>query len=218
MNIGIIGSSGRLGAVLYKILNKEHSVLSCEKKECDKYVIENSDLVFLCVPFKETMDIISKFNENNKLIEVTSIKTPFKKFKGKITSIHPLFGPYTFNKNGFKNIIFINDISPYDKKHIVEGIFPSYNILEMSADEHDRFVSIQLVLPYILSILSSKYTSEKAMTFSMSILKKINSIYINENREALYDTIIYNPYSLDIIKSLSSELEKLGGVMNDIHS
>ncbi|MGC8672741.1 MAG: hypothetical protein ACP5TO_04465 [Thermoplasmata archaeon] len=218
MKIGIIGSSGRLGKVLTKILKRKNTVIACNKPECDRSVIENADLTFLCTPLKDTIQIITEFKNVNNLIEVTSIKTPFLKYKNKIISIHPLFGPRSYNKISFKNIIYITDISIEGTKEKIVNLFPDYHILDMTAIEHDKFISQQLVFPYILSILSNKYNLDNAYTNSAFITRKLSYIFENENKEVLFDTIIYNPYSIEIIRNLNFELNKIGGIIDDFHS
>jgi Prephenate dehydrogenase len=73
-------------------------------------------------------------------------------FSEHIISIHPLFGPESYEKN--RNMIFINDISSKNSLSIIKELFYGYNIISMTAVEHDRLIGELLVKPYIFSYIS----------------------------------------------------------------
>ena len=96
MKILIVGSSGRFGATLLHLFNDYgHEVRGIDIQDYGKLKEEMkmAEFVFLAVPASLALNIINEFGASGKIIEISSSKDPFKKFAGKIISIHPLFGP-----------------------------------------------------------------------------------------------------------------------------
>lgn len=217
MKVGIIGASGRLGGTLLKILKTRNEVIECNSPECNREVIEKADLTFLCTPLNESVKIISHFSTDGTIVEVGSIKAPLVKFQGRIISIHPLFGPMTYSDSAYRRILFIENISADGSYELIRSLFPEYEIIGMSSWEHDALMSRQLVLPYIISIISRHYQTSEEITLSRSLLNRVIAISRNENEEVLMDTIRLNPYTREILDTLANEISRIGGMINDLH-
>ncbi|PYB68961.1 MULTISPECIES: prephenate dehydrogenase/arogenate dehydrogenase family protein [unclassified Thermoplasma] len=181
MKAAIIGREGRIGRVISDILQNNGVEID-----------DDADLAFLCVPIRPAIDYIEK--GGHTYVEVSSVKSAFKRFAGSIVSIHPLFGPSSYRDGMHRTIVFINDISNVKYKEIIEEMFRGYEIVSMSAEEHDRMMVNDMIIPYLMSMIA-KRTDAKYRTRSFDLMKSLASIVDGENQEVLMDTIKLNPYA-----------------------
>ena len=107
MHLLIIGSRGRLGKTLLKIFPDSYGI-DIDNSENLESEIQKADFTFLAVPLEATLNIIRNFPEYKGFIDLTSVKSKVIEFSERIISIHPMFGPESYEKN--RTIIFINDI------------------------------------------------------------------------------------------------------------
>ncbi|MGC8609551.1 MAG: hypothetical protein ACP5UV_06770 [Thermoplasmata archaeon] len=199
MKLKIIGKDGRFGSVIAKIAAKNGNEI----------VDNGQDYTILAIPSEPTVDYISKHNEN--IIEVTSVKEPIKPFRDRIISIHPLFGPMTY-EDGIHNILlFINDISIRGSIKTIREIFYGYRIVELSAEEHDRKMVETLVIPYMVALLSTHIRSD-FLSRSFERFSQLSGIVEGENMDVMLDTIRKNPFSDDALKDVCN---KMRGIFND---
>jgi prephenate dehydrogenase len=219
MKVLIIGSSGRLGTTLlslFRSIGIDTYGVDLHNADISRTAMEESDLVFLCVPIGTAKKMIDSLEHSQKFVEVSSVKKPFIEYAGKIISIHPLFGPLSINKEDLRNILFISDISRKGSKKLIEDLFPGFNIIQIRSVDHDRLMVQLQVIPYLLSILSSRISTETALkTRSRIILDHISSIFSSQSPEVLADTIRLNPFSKDAFGSMKRTLEELGGELFD---
>jgi len=209
MKIAIVGYKGRFGSVLSKIL-EEHEIIRVDKGDDINKSIRESELAFLSVPASEGIKIIKNCSEKEKIVEVSSIKRPFFEFRKKIISIHPLFGPRTYNDEKFRNIVFIDDISIDGSMDIIREIFKGFRIIVMNSEEHDKFISEQLVLPYILSVVAKNVSKDNnILTGSKRILEDLKGIAESESPIVLRETIGLNKHSMEKFREIEKEIKYL---------
>ncbi len=201
----IIGYKGHLGSVLLKLFPDSYCVDMNNKDELKRY-LEISDYAFLAVPIDEEKSIIKNNLGFTGFIDLSSIKNEIVEFKDKIISIHPLFGPLSYEKS--KDIIFINDISYEGTIAVIKRLFKNYNIIPMSYNEHDKLISEILVKPYILSYISDSLNSEIKTNSYIKFLN-IYNIKNNENIENVLNTIALNRNSYKIIEEMEKKLDAL---------
>ena len=168
--------------------------------------LKNAEITFLAVPLKVTLDIINKHSDYRTFVDLTSVKSPMKKYSGKIISIHPMFGPSSYKTN--KEILFINDISSVNSIKTVSGLFEKYNIIPLTADQHDELMGELLIKPYILSYICDGVKSN-IETNSHKKLLDLLSIKDDENQEIMLDTIILNCNTRKIIDEMQERLDYL---------
>jgi len=197
MKIGIIGSAGRLGLTLATYLSSNNLTVRCSSKKCDEETIEDSDFSILCVPSDQAIEIISNTNYPERCIEVTAVKSVMLSLSQKFISIHPLFGSKTIMNNKFRNIIFVKDLSFPGSEKTVNTLFPGFNVVSMTADEHDRFMLSQLVLPYIVSIMQQGFP--EPLTFSATLLNHVKHIISDESRQVVSDILTKNPHVKELV-------------------
>ncbi len=212
MRILVIGSSGNFGSTLVAFLRGNgHEVTGIDRDDEIPGLLKDYEACFLAIPLNGIMEYISR-NEHPMLVEISSVKTPMKKYSNRVVSIHPLFGPSSIGNPEFRNILFINDISQPQSLKSIEFLFPGFAITSLTADEHDRLMVELLVRPYILSILSSRTSSGTTRNVTCTSHRKLldlSSISMAESREVLLDTIRHNPYSKEALKNLRDEMDGL---------
>ena len=215
MRIIIIGSRGRLGSVLSSMFTSAgHIVVGIDISNAGilDQEIRGADIAILTVPIAESIGLLKKYAPACPIIETSSVKRPFKEFRNVVISIHPLFGPLSVDEEGMNNIAFIRDISPAGSIDIVRSLFPDFNIISMTAEDHDQ-LAIQLqVIPYIISILSSRLmTDTDVSTRSRNALAALARVSGAQNGEVLKDTIRLNPYSKSAFTRILEVLNEIGG-------
>ena len=208
----MLGSSGNFGSALTNYLRKNgHRVSGMERGQRSPAPTDEFDACFLAIPLKEAIEFLEA-NSHPKIIEICSVKTPMTRFRDRVISIHPMFGPISIGNPDFRNIIYVDDISPPNSIGIIEELFPDFSIESMSADEHDRLMVELLVKPYLTSILASaisKPVQWKTSCTSHKAFQKLASISANESRGVLNDTIRHNPYSRQALDELKESLATL---------
>ena len=215
MRIIIIGSRGRLGSVLSSMFTSAgHIVVGIDLFNAGilDREIPGADIALMAVPIAESIRLLKRYTPVCTIIETSSVKGPFKEFRNGVISIHPLFGPLSVDEEGMNNIAFISDISPAGSIDIVRSLFPDSNIISMTAEDHDR-LAIQLqVIPYIISILSSRMMADTDVsTHSRKALSSLARVSGVQNGEVLKDTIRLNPFSKSAFTRILETLNEIGG-------
>jgi len=205
MHLLIVGSQGRLGKTLMKIFPGSSSI-DLENEDRLQSELAKADFALLAVPTDATANIIRSFPGYRGFVDLTSMKYHMEEFSGHIISIHPLFGPESYETN--KTIIFINDISTPDSLDKVRELFNGYRIISMNAREHDYLMGELLVKPYIFSYISEAGNADIATGSYIKFLE-IEKIKHNENPEIFLDTIKYNERTMEIIINIEKKLDEL---------
>lgn len=216
MEILIVGVNGSFGrAAKDYFIGNGHRVSGIGRNDPLPDDCGAFDACILAIPVTEVEKYTEKFRDC-PLIEISSTKDRVRKFRGKIISIHPMFGPRSIGNNRFHDIIFITDISPVGSDKLVATLFPGFNIVRMTADEHDKAIADLLVKPYVFSLLAGMLDiGEYGITCtSFNALHDLAEIAITENSRVLEDTIRFNPHTREILVKIREEsgrlLETLG--------
>ncbi|MCL5732823.1 MAG: hypothetical protein M1285_05445 [Candidatus Thermoplasmatota archaeon] len=212
MRIAVVGYTGRFGSAAMKLLKDAgHTVIPVHGVDFTEEMLDSLDYALLAVPIRAALNIVSSCRDPGKLVEICSVKSPFRPFAGKIISIHPLFGPSTLNSQNTRNIIYIDDLSTPGSIDIIKQMFPGSFIRIMSSSDHDRAMIDLLVRPYILSMLadSTGKAQTDLTTRSSRMLSEFEGIYSDESREVMMDTIALNPYSMDILAKIRDRLDRI---------
>ncbi|MCL4341775.1 MAG: hypothetical protein M1431_06760 [Candidatus Thermoplasmatota archaeon] len=218
MKIGIVGYGGRFGSAAMNYLGSRGiSTIGIHGREFNDRFMDEVDFAILAVPVSAALSMIQGSSQREKLIEISSVKRPFKMYAGEIISIHPLFGPLTIGNESFRDIVHVSDLSVEGSEGIVSGIFPDSVMRSMTADDHDRLMSDLLVKPYILSIIGHEmgWESHDVKTGSFLKFQSVASILDSESPDVLMDTIRLNPYSADVLQSALRALNSIIGSPKD---
>lgn len=218
MRIAVVGYTGRFGSAAMRLLGEAgHTVIPVHGLDFTDRILDSVDYALLAVPVHAALTIAGDCKDPGKLVEICSVKSPFRPFAGNIISIHPLFGPLTLNSGNQRNIIYIDDLSTPGSIGIIKQMFPGSSITSMSSSCHDRTMIDLLVRPYILSMLadSSGKAETDLTTRSSGMLSEFESIYEDESRDIMMDTISMNPYSMDILVKIR---DRLGSIIENVEN
>lgn len=219
MKVSIVGSRGRIGSALKdKIIQNGHEITGefNRGESPDPEILSRSDATILAVPIEDAKLIIENHGSQSRMIELSSIKVPMKKFSNGIISIHPLFGPASYSNPKFSTILFINDISESGSLDLIRNLFTTNQIVSVTAEEHDRAMADLLVAPYLISILAKRVLAaeRKYATPSYTNLQKVASLLDGENPSVVGDTIALNEFTGSVIGQIEEELNRIRGDLN----
>lgn len=208
-----------MGSTLFRILSESgNSVTGIDFHNNGNMddLIDQADVAVIATPFNATVDYLNDLSSRITCIEVTSSKCAMQKFRNRMISIHPLFGPHSFRNSSLKNIIYISDISPSGSLKLLQTLFADFNIIPMTAIEHDFLISRIQVIPYIMSLLAKQLSYNTVIkTRSKNILDAVAAICDEQNMTVLRDTIVMNPFSIDVFDEIEKQVKRLGGEMSD---
>lgn len=222
--VSIVGF-GRFGQTLYRLIKDDFSVIIYDKSPIfhaeltkDTIIAEkvadiySSEVIFYCVPISVFEDVIADhkkyFKDKHLLIDVLSVKIhPAKVFKKYIKGIktqviltHPMFGPDS-SKNGFEGLPLIIDKFMADNNNFIfwKGYFQSkkLNIIEMSAQDHDRLAANSQGLTHFIGRLLNDYHLKNTPIDSMGTKKLLEVVdqTCNDTWQLFTDLQHYNPYT-----------------------
>jgi prephenate dehydrogenase/chorismate mutase/prephenate dehydrogenase len=215
MKITVIGSSGRFGGFVSEYLRSHGNIVtSIDLNPALKSLTESllsSDISMLATPLKETISYVEEYSDVAHLLEVCSVKAPFKKYSGKILSIHPFFGPESFNDPSKRKIALITDICPANSESIVKKLFPDCSILKMDSNEHDHMMAYEQGLPYLISLyFKESAQSISPFTGSGRILKEIIRLSDKESIEVMKNSIRENPEVNILLSKMIEFFKQIG--------
>lgn len=213
MKIALAGSSGNFGRLAGDLFTKNgHSVTGIARDKLDSTDFSKFDVFFLSVPVTEVGKYLQSCGDC-PAVEISSVKEPIRKYRGKVISIHPIFGPRSIGNPDFRNIIYVDDLSPENGAETVNRLFPDFRLVHMTAEEHDRAMVEVLVKPFFMSRIASEISGGD-LEFngpSQMVLRQLASISASESSGVLEDTIRLNPFAkpaLSEIVQASRKLEK----------
>ena len=235
MGIGIIGF-GRFGRLATRYLAQDCAVvvhsrhsheneikaLGARQTNIDEVCAQ--EIVLLCVPIsamQKTLQSIKKMLRKGAIVaDVCSVKSyPAKLMKAilpnhvQILATHPLFGPDSAGETlkgrsivlcdvriGKKELARIRD---YLKKRGLE-------VIEASAQEHDRETAISLFLNHYLAraALGAGHKDIRMKTKNYDRLNEIIETVKNDSLQLFQDMHRYNPYAKKAIAAFKKSLQE----------
>ncbi|PVX33486.1 chorismate mutase [Pasteurella langaaensis DSM 22999] len=227
--IVIVGGNGKLGGLFARFLRAScyhvQALGSHDWQSADK-ILENSDVVIVCVPIAKTLETIERLQpyltENMLLTDLTSVKRqPLEKMlnvhKGAVLGLHPMFGP---------------DIASMAKQVVVrcDGRYPERyqwlldqitmwgaKVFQVDATEHDRSMTYIQALRHFSTFANGYHLSRQPIKLS-NILALSSPIYRLElamigrlfaQDGGLYaDIIMDKSENLEVIESLQQSYEE----------
>ena len=231
-SVGIIGF-GRFGKVLANILQKGFYIKAYDLNPNDafpgveftdlKYILKEK-VVFISVPIRHfesvILEISSKLNDGTTIIDVCSVKkhpvdimeTNLPDNVG-IIATHPMFGPDSFRSNNRLKMMMseINDI--YDQFNFWRRFFSDQGIqiIEMSADQHDRMAAQTQGVTHFLGRMLKDYAIRNTSIDTQGFCDLLDLVdqTCNDTWELYTDLQLYNPYTEDMIDKLKLATESL---------
>ena len=215
MKITVIGSSGRFGAFVSEYFRSHGNIVTSFDQNASKRRLTESlfasEISLLATPIKETISYVEEYSDFAHLVEVCSVKVPFRKYSGKILSIHPFFGPESFKDSSRRKIALITDVCPAGSEFTLKKLFPDCSVIKMDSDEHDRMMASEQGLPYLISLyFRESARSIPPFTGSGKILKEIIQLSNVESIDVMKDSIMENPEVNTLLSEMSKFFKQIG--------
>lgn len=233
MKIFIIGA-GKMGCWLTEELCHDHelAVFDTDPRSMkffinvERYInieeVKNfkPDLVINCVSLEKTEEVFNialpLIPEECLISDIASVKNGlfnfYKNSGRRFVSTHPMFGPTFGNVRDLsnENAIIIEE-SDEDGKTFFRDLFKklNLNIYEYTFDEHDQITAYSLSTPFASSLVFAacmKKIDAPGTTFRKHM--EIARGLLSED-DFLLSEILFNPYTLKQIESISQQLSYL---------
>ena len=160
-SIAIIGGNGGMGKLfvrLFKDFGHDVMVADVDTEYSNVVAASNADVVVIAVPIASTLHVIQEVAPHCKkdalLIDITSTKQEpveamLQHFSGSVIGTHPLFGPSVHSLQGQRIAV----VCARDKANWHTWLCEilqarGLSVLDTTADEHDRAMSIVQVLTH----------------------------------------------------------------------
>ena len=237
VKVGIIGF-GRFGKLLAEILSDDFTVSVLVRdnrnEKLEKYSVgsniedfyKTNDVVFFAVPIVAFESVILDhkryFRKGQTLIDVLSVKLHAKKvfdenlppFVEAILT-HPMFGPDSVKANGLPGLPFIIDrykSSEQNYKFWKDYLTDKgFNVIEMSADEHDRLAAgSQGVTHFIGRLLNEiEFKPTSIDTVGAKKLYEVMDQTCHDTWELFIGLQNYNPYTKQLRLNIGNAYDKI---------
>jgi chorismate mutase/prephenate dehydrogenase len=195
------------------------------------------ELIVIAAPMPATNAILeemAKAPPKGVVFDVGSLKSPLRKglhalkaAGGKVTSVHPMFGPDTELLSG-RHVIFI-DLGAPDATAAAKALFePTMaTLVEMDLESHDRLIAYVLGLSHALNIAFFTALSEsgeaapKLATLSSTTFDAqlgVAAKVAAENPDLYFEIQTLNDYGTESLAALLYAVERLRSVVraNDL--
>lgn len=233
---GVIGY-GSFGALLVDLLPKSDKKLIATSKDLDlaklpantqvadvQELAKQADVIFLSIPLAAYESVAEKLRANLRaetlLVDIASVKVVPEKilptlFPGheNILYTHPLFGPQSAKSNNLEGLKFIVTKNHAFRADKVVKIFADLGaeIVEMSAEEHDKQMSYTHALTFFIAHALGRMKI-KDIELSAPSYKKLLALrdLDSSHSDDLFKTIQSgNPFSKETRKRLIETLTEI---------
>jgi prephenate dehydrogenase len=252
MKVSVIGGAGQMGGWLiqhFKALG--HTVTASDrrgdelKKTADTLgivpansntnAVSDSDIVVIAVPIEQTVEVIREVSphmkQNTILCEISSIKQNLPDVLIEVIEnhikplcIHPMFGPGPEARVRPIALIPIQDMQ--SERNLIGDLFPGYQVICTTVEEHDRAMAFIISLPYFINTILASVLAEEDLnllqqmagtTFTVqlmlmgSVLFQSPQLHIALHRENKYLLSILNQFQSKFGHGVSLLKDNLGG-------
>lgn len=232
MNIGIIGY-GSFGRLLAEILSKNFPIVVYDKnkniehkaniRSVDFDEVAKCDVIILAVNLDALEDLCvglsDKVSKDTIVVEVCSAKTKSIAILGKhllgkcqYLATHPLFGPQSAdNKKAKKIVICKSNVDEKDKVYELLKQSLNLQIIEMSAEEHDK----QMAWVHSLTFFVGRGLKELQLSdleLKTDYYQKLLDLVELESHHSieLFNTVQRgNPYSKEVREQFVKKLQDI---------
>jgi prephenate dehydrogenase len=210
--------------VQYRIHSRRHTPDG--KTFFDLRTAAQSDVVILCASISEyearMIDVLEHALPDTVIVDVATVKKYTSELchqrcgGRRFMSIHPMFGPNSYKKyrgdvKGFR-IVVTDYALKNDAYQMLKAQFASFgfNIIEMTADEHDRNLAETLFLTHYIgrSIIEAGFARTEIDTLSFQFLMDaVDSV--REDEQLFADVYRYNPYCKAVAERFHTAQEEV---------
>ena len=245
----VIGGCGRMGRWFARYLSAQGYAVEIAdpsappddafpyRADWRAYAPIDHDLVVVAAPMPATAAILeemAKAPPRGVVFDVGSLKSPLRRglaalraAGGRVTSIHPMFGPDTELLSG-RHVIFV-DVGAADATAAARALFePTMaTLVEMDLESHDRLIAYVLGLSHALNIAfftalaesgegAPRLATLSSTTFDAQL--GIASSVAGENPDLYFEIQSLNDYGTESLAALLYAVERVRSVVraNDL--
>jgi len=192
--------------------------------------VAKCDAVILCVPihaYEETLEkLVPLARPDTIVVDVATVKTYtldlLKKYASgrPYISTHPMFGPESYEKrggdvSGFRIVICEHTLSnPLFSKFtdLLRGM--GFDVVEMSADSHDKHLAETLFLTHFIGQVISRADFARTEIDTVSFGYLMNAVESVKHDTALFkDVYRFNPYCKEVLDRLNIAEEEVRALL-----
>ncbi len=186
------------------------------------------DIIIVATPLAVSAEILSELaglKPSGLVFDIGSLKTPLRagltalRDAGcKVTSVHPMYGPYTKLLSG-KHLIFV-DVGVPEATAQAKELFTATMVeeLDMDVDDHDRLIAYVLGLSHALNIAFFTALAESgeaaprlaqlsSTTFDSQLL--VSAAVAGDNPRLYFEIQNLNDYGLDPLDALCESAARI---------
>ena len=230
-SVGIIGGLGQLGSWcgnLFREIGCKVLVTDVGTELTNTDLVAQVAVVVVTVPIGVTGavlgEICPQLREDQLLVDLTSVKTPFvtemERSKAEVLSAHPMFAPTLASTAGQSCVVC--HVRVGDKSRWFEDVLreAGLRLVEMTPDSHDRTMAIVQGLTHFQAIIAGHcmaamgFEPSESMTTASPVYKarlsKIGRI-LTQNPRLYAEIQIFNPYVHSVLAHVQRSNELLAG-------
>ena len=234
--LGIVGYGqfGRFIETLAKVYAPELQIRVWSRSE-PRETLEDvcqSDVVVIAVSIRAFADVLpkvlSRLGPNSVVVEVNTVKEhPVnllrKTERVKYVATHPMFGPYSFEKQGgslkdLKMVIADHTLSE-EEYTAMTGFLAGLglSVLSMTPEAHDRMLAETLFLTHYIaqSVAAGGFVRTDIDTLSFGyLMDAVESV--RQDTELFKDVYAFNPYCKEILSRLKQAEDTVQDLLEDV--
>lgn len=229
--VGIIGGRGQLGSwcgKLFRDLGCSVLVADVGTELTTSALVSQVEVVVVTVPIGVTGEVIKEISpqlrEEQLLVDLTSVKTPFvpemERSKAEVLSVHPMFAPSLASTAGQSCVVCRVRVGCKSRwfEDVLRGA--GLRLVEMTPDAHDRTMAIVQGLTHFQAIVAGHcmaamgfQPSESLATASPVYKARLAMIgrILSQNPRLYAEIQIFNPYVRSVLSQVQRSSEKLAG-------
>ncbi len=238
----VIGGAGRIGRWLVRFLSAQGFTVEVADPAgavdgvpsvSDWRTLElDHELIVVAAPMSITADILHELAGRpppGVVFDVGSLKSPLRAglralraAGGRVTSVHPMFGPDTELLSG-RHVIFV-DVGDPEATRAARELFASTmaTLVEMDLESHDRLIAYVLGLSHALNIAfftalaESGEAAPRLATLSLTTFDaqlKVAARVADENPDLYFEIQRLNDYGTESLAALLLAVERLRSVV-----
>lgn len=172
-------------------------------------ILNQYDLVVLNHMTSQNRRIIEALTDRSKIVEMSIVKTPMLRYSGQVVSLS-LMNELEGDVQKL-TLSSISDVTAPDSQEVISALFPGVQVVEKTAEEHDRLMSELLVKPYIFSLLSRKITDldQTPKTGEYEMVLEISRYVTNYNIDHIRDMLRNNPNTPEIFSKFEENVKRV---------
>ncbi|MDJ0736252.1 MAG: bifunctional chorismate mutase/prephenate dehydrogenase [Nostocaceae cyanobacterium] len=232
--ITIIGGKGAMGRFFAQQLfaaGHDVNILDAGDWEQAEYLLNQVDLVLICVPIHCTLEVISKASKylspTTALADITSIKSPILQamlshHSGAVISLHPMFGPGVTSFLSQKIVLCPGRMTEHFQWFLDLIETQGGKLVFSSPEEHDEMMVIVQAIRHFATLILGNFLStedvkiHRSLDFSTPIYRQeiaIISRLIVQSAPMIADIISGTEERRDAIAKFANTSNKLANLV-----